>query len=35
MGVLRVFRASRLEQEESGHPKLGHHIAAGLIIDKL
>jgi hypothetical protein len=34
MNMLWIFRLSRLEQEESGHPELGHHIATGSIIDK-
>jgi hypothetical protein len=34
MGVLRMFRPSRPEEEKSGHPELGYYIATGSIIGK-
>jgi hypothetical protein len=34
MNVLWGFRLRGPEQEESGHPELGHHIATILIIRK-
>src|SRR5574337_1371777 len=34
MGMLRMFRPSRLEQEKSGHPKLSHHVATDLSLRK-
>jgi hypothetical protein len=34
MGMLRMFRPSRLEQEQSGHPELSHDIPTGLSLHK-